>query len=490
MRPRILLGTLFGAVGGFFGFLLQEGLVPHDAVLQTPLREQLVLGMLVGSMLGIAIGAVEGTVIGSPRVLLRGAVLGCIIGAAGGMLGIYLGGIAFNWALFGRSPSITGPTGILDFGQVVLARAIGWSFLGALPGLAAGAATLSRKRALHGLIGGLLGGFIGGLVFDLVATVIAQPLEGAAAGAAGRTGVIEIGGISRAVGFTTIGGLAGLFIGLVEELMKQAWVRVLAGRNEGRDYILSKSLVVIGRDERADIPVFGDPTLAPQHAAIRAEQGRHVLLDGGAPPHSLVNGQPVTEQLLRDGDMVQLGTVRLLFREKATALRVGRPATDAPLATSAQGAIAMPSHLCPFCGAQKDAQGHCLCSVPGASGAAASAGAAADASTAGPFGAPPPYAADGVGTRLAALQGPCQGQVFPLAADNTSVGRDPGSDIALTADTTVSRRHARIVAEAGRHTVYDEGSTNGTFVNNVRVTVQALAVGDVLQIGATHLRYE
>ncbi len=497
MRSRILLGLLFGAAGGFLGYLLQEVSVPHDPVLDQTRSQMMTIGLMVGGLIGMAIGAVEGVAVGSPRKLAQGMVLGGIIGAIGGLFGIYLGSAVYAIALFGKDPRYMEQSGnMLDFVHRVLARALGWTFLGALPGVAAGAATLSPKRATHGLIGGLIGGFLGGLVFDLVANLIAKPVAGVSSGMINGPRVVEIGGPGRAIGFTMIGALTGLFIGLVEELLKQGWVRVLAGRNEGKDYILSKALTVIGRDERADVPVYGDPMLQPQHAAIRVEGGRHVLLDGGAPPTAVVNGQLTQNgrHLLRDGDMIQLGQVRLLFREKATASKIGRPATDVAPAP-AGGLSAMPSHLCPYCGAQKDAQGNCLCSVPGAGAAGPAAGQWTPPAPGAPisvmlpgstYGAP----AAAMGTQLVALDGPYAGQVFLLKPQGTTIGRDPARDIALAADTTISRRHARIAEEGGRHVVYDEGSSNGTFVNGVRLTMQPLAVGDVVQLGSSSFRYE
>jgi len=508
VRSRILLGVIFGAVGGLLGHLAQEMSVRHDPILAMPLPDVLKVGAYVGAFIGVGVGAVEGVAVSSSRLLLRGMVLGGIIGVLGGLAGIYFGGIVYGWALFGQNPLTMDRTSILAFTHHVVARALGWTFLGAFPGLAAGAATLSRRRALHGLAGGLLGGFLGGFVFDLVAELITQPTAAVAA-AAQDVRIIETGGPSRAIGFTLIGLLTGLFIGLVEELLKQAWVRVLAGRNEGRDYILSKPLTILGRDERADIPLFGDRTLAPQHAAIKMEGGRHYLLDGGARPASMVNGQPVQgQQLLRDGDMIQLGQVRILFREKATASRVARPAPDAARSPQVPGAVQMPAHLCPFCGAQKDARGACLCTVPGAAPDAGFAAAPAWPQAPGPqdsgFGAPAypgpqsapaataafPAAAGAAGSRLTGLEGPYAGQVFPLAGPVVTIGRDPSRDIALGQDSTVSRSHARVAWENGQHVLYDEGSSNGTFVNGVRVSIQALVPGDVIQFGASKFRYE
>lgn len=532
MRSRILLGALYGAIGGFLGFLLQEVFLPHaaDPDFVPPPRDTMLLGAYIGSMLGLAIGAVEGTAVGSPRMILRGTVLGALIGAIGGVFGIYFGSMAFSALLFGKSMrQLQFSPSFFDFIHLMIARTMGFIFLGALPGLAAGAATMSQKRALHGLAGGLMGGFLGGLLFDPIGSVIGPMFAPAAALQNNANGPVmyEAGGPSRAIGFTIIGLLTGLFIGLVEAWLKQAWVRVLAGKNEGKDYIISKPLTVLGRDERADIPLFGDPGLAPQHAAIKMENGRHTLLDGGAQAGSVVNGQRVQQQLLKDGDMIQLGQVRILFREKATASKIGRPVADAPKPAQAPGVVAMPSHLCPFCGATKDAQGNCLCSVPGAApGVPMPSPGVPVGAGAGGYGAPQPYdmggygagpaqfgnpsgfsapgpmpnpvgapgfavpADGGTGSQLTGLEGPYSGQVFSLAAPNLTLGREPGKDIALTSDTTISRNHAHISNENGQHVVYDDGSSNGTFVNNVRVQVQTLAPGDIVQFGASKFRYE
>jgi hypothetical protein len=64
------------------------------------------------------------------------------------------------------------------------------------------------------------------------------------------------------------------------------------------------------------------------------------------------------------------------------------------------------------------------------------------------------------------------------------VGRARDLDLPLVEDK-VSRRHARIVNEAGIVIVEDLGSTNGTFVNGERITTVELKVGDRLLIGTS-----
>ena len=79
---------------------------------------------------------------------------------------------------------------------------------------------------------------------------------------------------------------------------------------------------------------------------------------------------------------------------------------------------------------------------------------------------------------------------FPLSAGPTTVGREPGRDIQLPMDTTVSRRHARIENEGGAFVVYDEGSSNGTSVNGRPISRQEIVSGDAIHFGTSAFRFE
>ncbi len=84
-----------------------------------------------------------------------------------------------------------------------------------------------------------------------------------------------------------------------------------------------------------------------------------------------------------------------------------------------------------------------------------------------------------------------EGEVFPLDSAPLSVGRGPGNDIAIGSDEYASSRHARFEPRRDGVYVEDVGSTNGTFVNGVRLTRERrLAPGDVIRIGETDLRFE
>jgi pSer/pThr/pTyr-binding forkhead associated (FHA) protein len=74
-------------------------------------------------------------------------------------------------------------------------------------------------------------------------------------------------------------------------------------------------------------------------------------------------------------------------------------------------------------------------------------------------------------------------QHFRLKEGAHVLGRDGTVEIALDG-TTISRRHARIVVQAGRVTIEDLGSKNGTFVGEERVTGErALRDRDEIRIG-------
>src|SRR6476620_11619411 len=71
------------------------------------------------------------------------------------------------------------------------------------------------------------------------------------------------------------------------------------------------------------------------------------------------------------------------------------------------------------------------------------------------------------------------------------LGREHGSADLVIDDPGVSRRHARVLTEAGGVVVEDLGSSNGTYVNGERISGPVeVATGDELQLGATVLGVE
>ena len=84
-----------------------------------------------------------------------------------------------------------------------------------------------------------------------------------------------------------------------------------------------------------------------------------------------------------------------------------------------------------------------------------------------------------------------EGQRVELSHEAVTIGRGPLNDLQLDQDDFASGKHALVDPRRDGVWVEDLGSTNGTFVNGVRLsTSRRLAPGDVLRIGETDFRYE
>jgi pSer/pThr/pTyr-binding forkhead associated (FHA) protein len=92
--------------------------------------------------------------------------------------------------------------------------------------------------------------------------------------------------------------------------------------------------------------------------------------------------------------------------------------------------------------------------------------------------------------RLLVQRGTQKEREFELTQAQSVIGRSPDNDIPIP-DPEVSRRHAQIVQQGDEYAIVDLGSTNGTFVNNVRVkTLTPLRHNDQIRLGdAIDLRF-
>ena len=85
-------------------------------------------------------------------------------------------------------------------------------------------------------------------------------------------------------------------------------------------------------------------------------------------------------------------------------------------------------------------------------------------------------------------RGANKGSRFLITAEGATIGRSASSSIFLD-DVTVSRTHATISKQGNSFLLKDEGSLNGTYINNISVTEHALVSGDEFQIGKFHLLF-
>jgi hypothetical protein len=95
-----------------------------------------------------------------------------------------------------------------------------------------------------------------------------------------------------------------------------------------------------------------------------------------------------------------------------------------------------------------------------------------------------------VAAYLDCITGPHAGEVFKLMPGITTIGRSTDNVLALAKDKEISRKHTKITYEGGQFVVEDQGSLNGSFVNNQRIEgPRYLDEGDVLMVGVSTLIY-
>ncbi|NQU09481.1 FHA domain-containing protein [bacterium] len=77
---------------------------------------------------------------------------------------------------------------------------------------------------------------------------------------------------------------------------------------------------------------------------------------------------------------------------------------------------------------------------------------------------------------------------WELRDDPVQIGR--GDDVQIKIDDhEMSRRHCEITGNSGRHSIQDQNSTNGTWVNGRRITSAILKVNDQIKAGETTFLY-
>jgi Inner membrane component of T3SS, cytoplasmic domain len=225
-----------------------------------------------------------------------GAAIGAVLGATSGAVAQWVyETIIKNIAkavIEGRTT--VGPTDV----RLDLARALGWGILGLGVGLGAGIARGSANKTINALVGGVIGGFVGGFLFNFIAKAT------------------ESSSTSRFLTSLITGVLIGAAVGLIEVARRQAWLQIIAGGMNGKEFILYWPSANIGSSAKAEITLVKDPSIAPYHFRIDTQGNRRTLTAYEGCPLA-VNGQPTAQHWLHSGDRIQLGSSTLLYSERA-----------------------------------------------------------------------------------------------------------------------------------------------------------------------------
>lgn len=291
--PRIYYNALAGMIGGLLAWAI-IGLLPvNTTTLISLFIKDVAQGAVIGVLMGGLLGAVDGTFFNrSARHLFRGAVVGALVGAIGGVIGLVLGEIIFSLAGGGLVP-----------------RALGWGVFGALVGTAEGIANRRRDKLRYGMLGGALGGLIGGAAYERLSLL----LRGFGFD---RDAALTVGG---ALGLIILGACIGALIGLVEDMLRRASLKILWGPREGEIISLTSAKPqMLGRAETCDVYLRGDSDMQLRHALISANGQSFSIRSQDGPVQILREGgwQPVPEVTLVSGDEFKLGRTRMRFNKE------------------------------------------------------------------------------------------------------------------------------------------------------------------------------
>ncbi len=221
-----------------------------------------------------------------------------------------------------------------------------------------------------------------------------------------------------------------------------------------RTVVLDRPTFTIGRDRSNDIPIE-HASVSRRHARLEQHGDVWHYLDLGSSNGSFFNGQNVTKHVLRDGDQIYFGDpatgIRVYLSYQAPGLPAGQsPNVEATMIS--QGNLAVEETAIPR-------------RTPGA-----------------PPASPPSPPLPQAPPAYVTIQSPGQSP-YDVTLDRQvfTIGRGTDNDIVLP--QPASRHHGRLERHGIRWRYHDLGSTNGTFVNEQRVSEAELDDGDLLRVG-------
>lgn len=243
-----------------------------------------VIALFVGLFLGLG----EGIYYGSAEKTVIYALIGAGVSLVLGYISGYLAQWMYAELLTEDPEEIT----------AAFVRGLGWAVMGLGIGLSVGLIKPAVKRILFCCLGGLVGAFIGGFMFNYICDIIPNDI------------------VARGIAIVIMGILIGIGVGLLEQFAKAAWLKVIRGEFEGKEYLVFAGTTSIGNNGKNTIVLFKDKLVGPHHCDIKLEGSKYVLTDCGTPMGTIVNGQRTNRHVLRQGDAIAIGNSVLVFNTK------------------------------------------------------------------------------------------------------------------------------------------------------------------------------
>ncbi len=232
---------------------------------------------------------------------------------------------------------------------------------------------------------------------------------------------------------------------------------------DGREYPVGLNPLVFGRDAGSDVVVTGND-VSRRHAEIQASPEGYVLMDVSV-NGTYINGERAGRRhLLARADVIRMGNDEYRFYADAVSPSGPRIPRSVPAATPVRPPTGAAARL-----------SDTLHGLP----------------TPAPQGALTPT--EPTVAPLASLlirSGVLKGKRLPVKAAAVNIGRADHNDVVIT-DPSVSTSHARIQRRDNVWMLSDVGSTNGTYVEDVRVAGEVpLSPGATVRFGEVAVLWE
>ena len=248
---------------------------------------------------------------------------------------------------------------------------------------------------------------------------------------------------------------------------------------DGREYQVGAALV-IGRDASADVVVPGNE-VSRRHAQIVATEQGFVLVDTST-NGSFVNGHRIEGScVLQRADVIRIGADEFRFYAEATPVPPVAPAPPPVAAAPAPPPPAPPPPPPPPAEAPTGAQQRLFNTMFGVGGVPG-------APPSGPV--TPISVVDAPIASLLVRSGSLKGKRLAVRSPVVNIGRADYNDLVIP-EPSVSSSHAKLQRREGIWVLSDLGSTNGTFVDDERVTDETpLGPGAALRFGEVTTLFE
>lgn len=120
-------------------------------------------------------------------------------------------------------------------------------------------------------------------------------------------------------------------------------LHILSGKKAGSPWVARRFPFGIGRSSRSTLSL-DDPGVWDDHAEISVRPEEGVVLKSSVEASTLLNGERIQQAILRNGDLIEIGSVKLRFNLSATqqsGLRVREVMTWVALAMICLGQVAL-----------------------------------------------------------------------------------------------------------------------------------------------------